>query len=346
MRRVGSGIVSCFVLASCATEAFVPVRDARAPAADASGERAPAGPPSWPAPERFAETATSLGPPVTLALVRRGDDTAVALARREDGGWQLSALFHDGTLPSGCERAPCPWPVSLTPVRPLAEPPPLPAELIETVAYARTLLAFEGPLSLEPDADTDRYDVPGLPDSAWSFATPRAAPDLVPYLEQLRRYHPVGGCSMDEGPQLVARMRATAAAQAGRSGWAVQGWVDTVAYFSSSRMAWSSYGQSHPSGHLELLEMVGVDPERLMLGLLVALASQRSVIGLADARRIAPDLGPSFAARLRALAADAAVDPLNRALLFAVVAELPVESDPGYASLPSESQALLAHWTR
>lgn len=185
-----------------------------------------------------------------------------------------------------------------------------------------------------------------LPEQAWSIASPRSAPNLVPFLEDLRRFHPVGGCSMDRRPQLVARMRATAAAQAGRTGWAVQGWVETVAYFRSSRMAWSSYGQSHPEGHTELLEMVGVDPARLMLGLAIDLPGRPAVIGLADARRIAPDLGPSFAADLRALAADPSLDPLNRARLLAIVADLPFEDDPLWSSLPAESRALLAFWSR
>lgn len=348
MRLVTNGIASLLALTvSCAPEAFVRGGDARAPEGDAA-EPTPEGDGhgTWPAPERFAQTAASLGRPWTLALAAHGGETVLALARLDGGTWQLAALLHDGQRPAGCESGPCPWPASLATARPLEEPPALPAHLLETVAYARTLLEFEGPLSVEPDVDADGYDVPGLPESAWTIDSPRRAPNLVPHLEQLRRYHPVGGCSMDQRPQLVARMRATAAAQAGRTGWAVQGWVDTVAYFSSSRMVWSSYGQSHPSGHLELLEMVGVDPERLMLGLLVDLPGQQRALGLADARRIAPDLGPSFAARLRSLAGDPAIDPFNRALLFAVVADLPFADDPRYASLPAEAQALLAYWSR
>src|SRR5690606_27104849 len=88
------------------------------------------------------------------------------------------------------------------------------------------------------------------------------------------------------------------------------------------------------------------DPARLMLGLAIDLPGRPAVIGLADARRIAPDLGPSFAADLRALAADPSLDPLNRARLLAVVADLPFEDDPLWSRLPGESPALVAFGSR
>lgn len=346
MRLVPTALVSSLLLA-CAPDVSVqtgPPTDGQGDAPDA--EAPPAGEASWPSSERFAETAAALPRPWTLAFATRDGEQVLTVARRDGDSWQLAGVFDEREPP--CESMPCAWPAALSPVRPLEEPPPLPEELRDTVAYARTLLEFEGPLSVEQGDAVDQYgyDVPGLPETAWAIESPRRAPNLAPFLEQLRRFHPVGRCSMDTAPQHVALMRATAAAQARRTGWAVQGWVDAVAYFSSSRMVWSSYGQSHPERHLELLEMVGVDPARLMLGLLIQLPDQPRVLGLADARRIAPDLGATFTADLRALAADPGLDPYDRALLFAVIADLPFESDPLYASLPEESRALLAFWSR
>jgi hypothetical protein len=213
------------------------------------------------------------------------------------------------------------------------------------VAYARTLLTFEGPLSVYEGSDDD--EGAGIPESAYAFGSEAAEePNLAPYLERLRRYHPRGFCSMDTRPQQAAMMRALAAAQAGHAGWAVQGWLDTVGYWSSPRMVWSSYGQNHPQGHLRLLERVGVPADRLLLGILLDLPGQPASLHLADVRRVLPDLGPAFAAELRGLAGDAAIDPLNRALLAAAVTELPVTADPLYAQLPPESQVLLDVWSR
>jgi hypothetical protein len=106
-------------------------------------------------------------------------------------------------------------------------------------------------------------------------------------------------------------------------------------------MAASSYGASHPTGHLRLLEMVGVDPERLLLGLLLQVDGAPRALTIADIRRVVPDLGPAFAARLRALASDARIDPLDRALFTLAIATPPFESDPLYASLPETARALI-----
>src|SRR5690606_14982445 len=99
-------------------------------------------------------------------------------------------------------------------------------------------------------------------------------------------YQPRGFCSRDTRPQQVALLRAKAAAQAGRTGWTVQGWMDTIGYWASERNAWSSLGQRHPEGHLELLQRVGVAPDRLLFGLLIDLPGLPHAIHLADARRV------------------------------------------------------------
>lgn len=99
---------------------------------------------------------------------------------------------------------------------------------------------------------------------------------------------------MDRRPQMLALARAVAAAQAGRTGWAVDGWREAVSYFSRDRVAWSSYGEQHPEEHLEVLRMVDVDPVMLTIGLLFSTPTAPYGLTLADGRRIAPDLGPEF----------------------------------------------------
>lgn len=313
--------------------------------------------PTWPAPERFRATQASLNKPWTVVPARDQNDTAhetrIALAQRDAQGWKLGAVFGDdgeAEPPAGCDPYPCAWPASLVPARPLSEESALPDDVLTDIAYARTLLDFEGPLLLSeaPNGSRERFaptpealrDVIDGGDKAAEQA------NLAPHLEALRRYQPVGGCSMDRRPQQVALLRARAAAQAGRTGWAVQGWADTVGYWSSRRVAWSSYGQRHPEGHLSLLQQVHVDPERLFVGLVLRLPDLPVVLGLSDARRVAPDLGSPFASKLRRLAAASGVDPLNRAVLLAVVADLPFSADPLFSSLPPESQRLLEAWSR
>lgn len=300
---------------------------------------------TWPTPAQFAEVGGALRRPWTVTTVRLGDTDALAFAQREGGAWTLARVWGTrDALPSGCSSLPCPWPRSLAPSRPLEEPPALPEHVRTAVTYARTLLDFEGPLSIRPEGPSDRESA--FPDGLPAEVYADGDANLAPYLEQLRRYHPMGYCSMDTRPQQAAMLRARAAAHAGRTGWAVQGWVDTVGYWSSPRMAWSSYGQAHPQGHLELLQRVGVAPDRLLLGLLIDVPGARPVLHLADVRRIVPDLGPDFAAELRTLAASSDVDPYNRALLFAAVADLPFANDPLYRQLPPETQAFLSYWSR
>ena len=299
---------------------------------------------TWPTREQFAQTHAALAqrPPRTLAVTRYDGRPLLAAARRQGSQWMLDTLFDDEARPAGCPSLPCPWPASLPLDEPLEEPTPLLGVVIDAVAYARTLLAFEGPLRIPSEVEVE----PNLPEAAWNISGEGELPNLLPYLEALRRYDPMGGCSMDTRPQAVSLMRATAAAQAGRTGWAVQGWVDSVGYWSSTRPAWSSYGQQHPAGHLALLDRVGVDPARLLLGLLIDLPNQEPVLHLSDIRRVVPDLGEAFATTLRALAADSNIDPLNRAYVFAAFAGFPFTGDPLYAQLPPESQALLSYWSR
>lgn len=211
----------------------------------------------------------------------------------------------------------------------------LPAAVTDAVVYARTLLNFEGQLTI-PSEEPPTY----------SGEDPyRSSPPTS--LEELRRYQPMGFCSMDTWPQQVAELRAEAAAEAGHAGWAVQGWIGTVGYWTSPRMVASSYGQAHPEGHLTLLRRVGVNPERLLVGLLITWRpGERNYLALADVRRVVPDLGESFAADLRVLAQLEALDPVNRARAFAAVAPLPFEEVEGYADLPAESQALLTEWSQ
>lgn len=168
----------------------------------------------------------------------------------------------------------------------------------------------------------------------------------MPLLERLRRFHPQGFCSMDQRPQQVSLMRALAAAQAGRTGWAVQGWVATVGYWSSSRMVWSSYGQSHPRGHGRVLDRLGVAPDRLLVGLAIDLPGAPRVLSISDVLRLVSHGDSSLAARFRLFAEDPAIDPLNRALFGAAVMDEPLASHPLYARLPPESQLLLDMWSR
>jgi hypothetical protein len=303
---------------------------------------------TWPKDTQFDATAARLPRPYTVVKVRvHAKNATWAIAWRSPDGWMLSGLIGGKTEgpPDGCADMPCAWPASLTPVSPLSEPPPLAPSLEDEVIYARTLIDFEGPLSLREEGDPGSSERPGdkIPPEVWSDPN---GTDLSGYLEALRRYHPVGGCSMDSRPQQVAAMRGQAAAQAGRTGWAVQGWIDTVAYWSSSRFAWSSYGQSHPQGHLALLDAVGVNAETLLIGILVQLPGLDRKLGLADARRVLPDLGPSVKESVRVLAGDERIDPLKRALLFATVASLPFDEAPSYAELPEASRGLLEAWSR
>ncbi|GAB5545439.1 MAG: hypothetical protein SangKO_051990 [Sandaracinaceae bacterium] len=299
---------------------------------------------SWPADAAFRAARESLPRPWSMVEVGGGDAGRHALVGREDDEWQLIVWFTSEGFeppPEGCERFPCAWPEGLVTEPPVGASPPLPDELAEHVAYAHTLLAFEGELNVyDEDELVDAID---LPEGAW--AGPSGV-DLVPHLEALRRYHPRGYCSMDTTPQTVAQIRAHAAAQAGRTGWAVQGWMDTVGYWSSPRTAWSSYGQAHPQGHLGLLREVGVDPQQLMLGLLIDLPGDRRRLALADRRRVVPDLGPDFVARVRRWIDDDRLDPYNRALLLATVSELPFTDDPSYGRLPPGARALLEAWSR
>ncbi len=348
MRTVLALSVPSILVAGCVLEAAtvssvdpaVAVDEAGAPEPVATGGEA-----TWPDEGAFRATADALRRPFTLTRARDAEGRAIlAFARKEGDGWILESAVGADALPAGCAELPCAWPASLVPERPLAEAAPLPAGLVDAVAYADTLIAFEGSLSVYDDESVEGGDwVATLPDGAWSDP---ASVELAPFLERLRRYHPAGGCSMDTAPQSAARMRAVAAAQAGRTGWAVQGWLQTVGYWSSSRVAWSSYGQSHPDDHLTLLQTVGVDPARLLLGVIVALPEREPRLALADIRRVAPDLGPAFLASLRTWARDPAVDPYDRALLLASVASIPIAEDPDYAQLPEESRALLDHWSR
>lgn len=294
---------------------------------------------SWPTPAQFAETEAALPRPYTLTRVD-GDQDALAVAHRDGEGWVLDGLLG-AERPAGCSGTPCPWPDGLVPASPLTEPAVLPASLLADVAYARTLLAFEGELDVM-DEPNDGEWMSELPESTW---TDPASADVAPFLERLRRFHPQGYCSMDTRPQVVAQLRARAAAQSGRTGWAVQGWMGTVGYWSSPRMVWSSYGQSHPEGHLALLQMVGVDPSRLLLGLMAQLPGGRGLY-LADVRRVVPDLGAEFAARIRRFVADDALDPYTRAILFTSVASLPLTDDQQFEALPPLARALIGHWAR
>lgn len=304
---------------------------------------------SWPAPAQFEATRASLGRPLTLMRVRHDDHDAVALARRGERGLELFAVVDgEWDTESLCGSPPCDWPTVLVAQDPFIEPEQLPEAFLDDIAYAHTLRSFEGPLSIGPESRSydDSQGTPvNLPESAWSIdmSAPNL-PDLASHLETLRRFHPMGYCSMDQRPQQAALMRAIAAAQAGRTGWAVQGWTDTVGYWSSSRMAASTYGASHPSGHVRLLEMVGVDPERLLLGFLLEVHGAPRHLGLSDIRRVVPDLRPAVASRLRVLASDARIDPLNRALLTAAVGTLPLTNDPLYAALPDTARALIDSW--
>lgn len=346
MRLVGALPILCVLAPGCVLEAATagtadPV--ATVNEAGTPSQAAPSADVTWPDEDAFRRTAEGLARPWTLTRARATDGTAVlAFARKQGDGWILGDLIGGEALPEGCAELPCAWPASLVPERPLAEAAALPPGLADAVAYADTLVGFEGPLSLPGDDEATDW-VSSLPDAAWSEP---ASVELAPFLERLRRYHPMGGCSMDTAPQSAARMRAVAAAQSGRTGLAVQGWLETVGYWSSARVAWSSYGQSHPDDHLTLLQTVGVDPARFLLGVIVALPEREPRLALADIRRVAPDLGPAFLASLRAWARDPAVDPYDRALLLASVASIPIAEDPDYAQLPEESRALLDHWSR
>jgi hypothetical protein len=300
---------------------------------------------TWPTTEQFEATRASLSRPLTLVRVRHEGHDAVVLARRDEHGVAVVAIVDpEWDAESLCGSPPCPWPAALVAQSPLEEPAALPDTLLDDVAYAHTLLAFEGQLGSPPEIGSyeDEAPAPELPEAAWSIDLDAPElPDLAPHLEALRGFYPMGYCSMDTRPQQAAAMRAVAAAQSGRTGWAVEGWISAVGYWSSSRMAASSYGASHPTGHLRLLEMVGVDPERLLLGLLLQVDGAPRALTIADIRRVVPDLGPAFAARLRALASDARIDPLDRALFTLAIATPPFESDPLYASLPETARALI-----
>lgn len=339
--------LTLLLLPACALEAggLQTAPPSHAPPAPADAATAPSTSRSWPTDAAFRATRESLPRPWLMVELPGHDGASrYALVGGEGEERELISWFTSGGFdppPEGCERFPCPWPADLGDAPPLGARPALPEALAEHVAYAHTLLGFEGELNVY-DEDEAVHTV-DLPEAAW---TSPSGVDLVPHLEALRRYHPRGYCSMDSTPQIVAQMRARAAAQAGRTGWAVQGWMDTVGYWSSPRTAWSSYGQAHPEDHLGLLRAVGVDPERLMLGLLVDLPGERRRLALADQRRVVPDLGPDFVARVRRWLDDARLDPLNRALLLATVGELPFADDPSYGQLPAGARALLDAWSR
>ncbi|MDD9968282.1 MAG: hypothetical protein OXR73_18740 [Myxococcales bacterium] len=304
--------------------------------------------PSAPTAAQHAATAAALPRPWTVVRAHTAEGEArLVLGFRKGNQWMLGGVIDRGHGGALCSAYPCPWPDGLTPESPLVEPPALSGPAHKASVYARTLLSFEGALKLEDDQDARQgerngwvAELPELPEDG----TPVAG--LLPFLDRLRRYHPTGRCSMDSWPQRVAHLRALAAAQAGRTGWVAQGWLDTVGYFASRRMAWSSYGQRHPAGHLKLLERVGIDPKRFFVGALLDLPGGGRHITLGDARRIAPDLGPQFVQHLSALAADARIDLFNRARLFVVSATDPIEADPRLADLPPLAREIVEHWFR
>ncbi|UJR81561.1 hypothetical protein [Sandaracinus amylolyticus] len=328
-------------------------------------ERPPSAPAdvTWPAPEVFEATRASLGRAITLGQVAHAGHWEVAFARRTSEGWELVGITgeasYDGTL---CDSFPCAWPRALAGQEPADEPSALPDALLDDVAYARTLLAFEGPLVAEPD-EAETSDAPALvvitpeferarqdplsriPDDAWDLDLDAdQLPYLAPHLDVLRLRPPrrVFVCGLEmlsPRPRQIAFMRALAAAQAGRTGWAVEGWTHTI-------RRWFSPPSSPPRRHGRLLAMLGVDAARLVLGLSIELTGHRRVLSLSEVRRVVADLGGDLVARLRTLAADPAVDPLNRVLAIAAVAAPPLSSDPLYATLPDSARALLDAWSR
>jgi len=290
---------------------------------------------TWPRREDFAAMRAALPNPWTIVPIDLNGTPHTVMAHRDVDGFVL-----DEAVEGFCPVAPCPWPSGLTPRRPLVVSPPLPAHLLDFIAYARTLAQFEGPLRIEvPNAQA--VPPPRLP--LWNReGDPPAA--LGDHLERLRSYYPSGGCSMDRLPQQIAFLRAHAAVLRRRTGFAVQGWLQSVGYWSSQRSVHSSYGQSHPTGHAEVLRRVGVDPTRFFLGAVLALPEHLPLLGLGDARRVHRDFGPAFVQELRALVVNPDIDVSNLARLFVIVAGDAPTQDPLYTQLPEAARALVDGW--
>lgn len=158
--------------------------------------------------------------------------------------------------------------------------------------------------------------IPSNDDARWqsirAWATQRGDDALL--REVFRHYRPVGRCSMDTAPAEQARQYADFCFDRGDLGCFLQLQVRIMGD-QFDRVAWSSYGEAQARTQVDRLADTGADVRRFLRGLLFRLPGERAVE--INAPRLARSMVESktdaaFLKELPQLAADPALDPLNR----------------------------------
>ncbi|HND29674.1 MAG TPA: hypothetical protein PLA94_06720 [Myxococcota bacterium] len=276
----------------------------------------------------------------------------------------LGALWHDKDLVVA-------W-------QPTVEEPPQSAQETEqaTWAYARTLLGFEGDPSPPPvrglkddpaaEAAWERWEAAGdagekkkaalellaskMPsqDDRWgalaTWAEETQNSDLE--LAVLRRYRPVGRCSMDLRPQILASRYGDLCFQVGKLGCTLHLQVRVMAS-NFDRVAWSSYGDAAASTESAHLWKLGIEARRFLMAFVLDYPDQSLPVNV-GLYRLGRGMAESpevdrLTGHVRAWAEDPALDASNRLNAALVLLNIRSQSYGSYAQPAAELAELKLH---